>query len=309
MWFEGSVLMKDFPARLAELMQTVPYGSSEPMWNMVSSNVGQTLNDDGYVFHSQGTSGRDSIYVGVKNAMTAGSDANPNLNWHLGHRFFIVENYNPSTTTGANGTFNNLLHCGHRYHIVDDWNNSSYSTMVLHYRISITKDRVIITTSNGVALTRNESIRAFTYLGLMKRYSEELDSTASVIATNYDYPSNNYGWIRSLRNKQLVSGGIYTPKYRNFINDAIYKGWGGKFFATHIPLHASAEGYRGELDGVLVTPYHYDLSAQGRNVPENGYVTIEGKEYLSLYKPQYHQNRNNNFDENTVAYAFLIEKK
>ncbi|MGA4519179.1 hypothetical protein ACPA0F_18135 [Solibacillus silvestris] len=302
MWFEGSVLMKDFPLRLSQLMQTVPPGESEPMWRMVSTNIGSSLTDDGYVLHSLGTSGKDSIFIGVKNALTLG-------NWSRGHRFFIAENYTPGTATGVNGTFQNVVFNGQRYHWDDNWGGSTIDTLVLNYSISITKDRVIFVTSNNVALSRTESVRAFTYLGLMKRYSEELDSTASVIATNYDVNYNNYGSIRALRNKQLHAGPGYTPKYQRFLQDYGLKGWGNRFLATHIPLHLPTEGYRGELDGILVASYSNDAAGQGRTLPEHGSVTINGKEYLCVYKSYYHGSMHNNFDSNTTSNVYLIEKK
>lgn len=306
MWFEGTVLMKDFPERLAQLMQTVPPGASEPMWRMVSSNIGTTVTDDGYVFHSEGTSGKDSIYVGVKNAM---ADGNTRNKYSMGHRFFIAENYTPDNQMGVNGVFNNLLYTGHSYAHQDNWNGSDYDTYILQYRISITKDRIILITSNGVAVSRAECVRGLSYLGLMKRYSDELDSTACVIATNYSYPSNSYANIRVLRNKQLVAGAYYAPKYSAFLNANGLKGWGGNSLATHIPLHSDTEGYRGELDGMLVTSYMNAVDGLGRSLPEEGFVTIEGKEYFCVYKTYYHLDKHNNFDDTTKSYLYLIEKK
>ena len=304
MWFEGSVLAKEFPARLVELMQTTPPGESEPMWSMISSNVGSSLSDNGYVLHSTGTSGQDDIFIGVKN------DFHHSSYWHYGHRFFIAENYIPAASEGTNGELTNELYCGHRYHFSDNWGGTSVNTLIIDYKISVTKDRVIITTFNNVSLTRTESMRTLTYLGLMKRYSHETDSTASVIATNYDTQNNAYNSIRVLRNKQLVVGDSYNPRYTGFLQLYGLKGWGKKFFATHIPLHHSSEGYRGELDGMLVAAYSNDLSYQGRTLPEYGTVTIEGKEYLCLHKPYQHGSMHNNFDHggSSYSYAYLIEK-
>ncbi|MGM7682849.1 hypothetical protein ACSVDA_11915 [Cytobacillus sp. Hm23] len=301
MWFEGEVRVVDFPAKFAEILQTIPEGEDEPLWEMISSNVGETVDDDGYVFYSKGTSGEDNIYIGVQTDF-------PDVNWYFGHRFFITESYIPSDEPNTNGEWGRYITERHRYHNDSTYARVTEETAKIFYQISVTKDRVIIVTNNILPITDVNRINPVTYLGLIKRYSNEPDSSAGCIATSYGADKNYFNSVRLLRSRQKVFAPVYNVRYSNtFEISTGRKGYGGKFLATNIPLTYSVEGFRGELDGMLVTNFTSDY--QGPIVPNNGYVLIDGKEYLCVYKPEYHLSVHDNFNEDRKKYAYFIEKK
>lgn len=300
MWFEGVTTPEEFPELLKDLMTTIPPGKASPMWQMVSSNIGDTVDDDGYVFYSKGESGEDELYIGIKNAYSTTS-------WCYGHRLFIAESYVPSDTVGTNGAFTNVQYEALRYHYDNTWGNVDQYRLPLRYGISVNRDRVIITLRADRTHHNTHRVRSLMYLGLPNRYSDEADSTASLIATNYCYHYNYNNRIRTLKTKKRYEGSYYNVYHNETMPYVGRSHWSPHFMAMPVPIHRTDEGVRAELDGLLISDYYEEY--HGVNLPLEGDVVINGKPYLAIQKNYNHMGYHCSFDTNNRHKVYFIEKK
>ncbi|OKP89555.1 hypothetical protein A3844_06120 [Paenibacillus helianthi] len=314
MWFEGESSPRNIIATLASLITAVDESLSPPapLWENISSNVGSTLNDDGYVFRSRGSSGKDTILVTLKNAWI-GNGAIEN-SFSAGPTFGVVESYLPNETNGQNGSFSSyklseLL----RLAVNTSWYNINADNYRFKYTLSVTKDRIIITIrtnrpGQGTTYADTATIRNVLYAGLIKRYADEKGSGAVTLLSSYASQNNAYNSARTLKNLQNTGNGLYS--FNNGFVVENNRGFGGRLMiAVPMPLYNNVEGVRGELDGVLTT-VHKPLDGPTKSTPEDAYVLIDGKEYLCVVKPFFNQwSLSDNFSSRSgVSQALFIEK-
>lgn len=299
MWFEGITTPSEFKNVLINALQTVPPGESTPMWTMVSSNVGTTESDDGYVFYSSGSTGTEELYIGFKVPMKA--DA---LSFDGGHLFFIAENYQPGNM-GANGTFTNVISEYFRIWPPTGKYGDNPASLPLQYYFSITRDRVILVVK---PVYHDEYAHFILYLGLIKRYFPESDKWASIIATSHARQHNYRDSMRVLRTLAGDTGQIlryYGLSFNRIDSSTLSAAYVNGPFAT--PIVVGENGFaRGELDGILVSPYTTNLK-----VPKFGTAVINNKEYLILHKPyrQYSQHSNFISYSGSDNHTYFIEKR
>jgi hypothetical protein len=280
MWFEGDTTADKMPELLKSILEQATDETGQPMWRFVSSNIGTSPTDDGYVFYSKGSSGKDNLYIGFKNAYESGATS-----WHLGHRYFVTDSYQPSSTASQNGTFGDTLTDGFRYHENSTTTGVTKENHYLRYGINVNKDRVIIAICN--AFIGPSRVRNVLYLGLIKRYSNEIDSSAMTVVSLYTKSTtdnNSPSSVRMLRDGAQRNGGTYEVLNVNHQPTNAQRGWGKRFIANPILLSTSMEGVRGEMDGLLQVFYSGGTGSTGPNVPLEGDVVINGQPYLCLVR-------------------------
>jgi len=309
MWFEGFVRYLDLPQTLNSLITSIPQGESSPYWTMISSNIGTKLTDDGYVWYSKGSSGKDNIYIGMKNAFYASDQSK-------GFQVFVYENYIPNVTPGQNSNQPvglNMINANMNTMNISLGGSDSSKYGVFYY-LSVTRDRIILTirfpvsihdrfvdtTNNGYALINT------TYMGLIKRYSDEANSTGVTLATTHDVNANIY-LIRLLRGADGTPYQQYSPSYRYYTYATDYKSWGGDLLVVPNALYLENEGYRGELDGMLFA-CSFISYAYSMGTPIFSNVQVNGKDYLLITRSNSEQGQQDNFSAGG-QYVMLIEKK
>lgn len=308
MWFEGITTPKEFFGVLRDAITsaTVPVTNEDGTisqvapWTMVSSNVGSTTADDGYVFHSKGSSGKDSLFLGFTNAYHS--------SWNVGPQFFVAENYDPSTIADTNGVFTNRLHESFWLHETTSWGGATEDKMPLKYFISVNADRVIIGAMNVGFSHDPVRYRPLIYLGLMKRYSEERDSGAALIASTNGDVQNSYNWFRVLKDPRGNQNVRYMVETEPIQSSFLPSYGTHNFQAFPIPIYNTLgiEGVRGEMDGMLIV--RHASTSVGRNMIRDGKVMVNGEEYQALTKLYYSQSKHNNFGPSTTDYTLLIKK-
>lgn len=306
MWFEGEVHVRDFANKIKE--NILAQGawveiSSKPGGNDAAKPNGTDWDtDDGWVFHSLGSSLNDKIFVGMNPSYLSNNFSN----WYQGHKFFIAEDYTPNITPGENGYFTNQIWEYLKVHSGNGHAEMYEDTATIKYAMSVTADRIIIAVRNPYYYN-SYKIRNFIYLGLMKRYSEETDSTAAVIGAAQAINYNTYNSVRVLKDARLDMAQSYNVLNSEIVNN-YSKAYGDKFKAINVPLGKSTEGLRGELDGVLCARFYNNIGAVGRTHSEEGRVMIDGKEYIVIHRPYAHLGHCN-FSSLSTDFNFFIEVK
>lgn len=303
MWVEGRCKAKDFPSVIKENLTTIPVGQSSPLWEQISSNIGTTANDDGYVFHSKGTSGVDNLYIIIKNAELTDSS--------IGHNILVTDKYIPNTTDGQNGTIGDTLSEQIRYDQTDNFNGANMKDQfMIWYGISITKDRVIIVIRNPLSIGYTNGFVEVIYAGLINRYSKEVDSSAISLVTTHS-AVGDYRW-RMLRNKLQQTNAIYDLTYRDMLDIGMTGSQNGRgsnntMFTTPSLLYNSTEGIRGEVDGMLFSVGF----PSGNNQPYLfKKVKIGEKNYImASYSRGYTNGRYSKFAQQDTEYSLFIEMK
>jgi hypothetical protein len=292
MWVEGYCFSKDFPSTMEKHLTTIPSGQSEPLWQSVSSNVGGTSSsDDGYVFYSKGTSGKDNIYINVKNYY--------NGLWTDAHKISVTDSYTPNEVQGQNGKFGTLLTDNLRYHYDKTYNGTSMEDHTIWYGMSITKDRVIIVIRNPMSVGFVHGVVFTMYLGLINRYSNEIDSSAISMASSHNNNTGSAYNLRVLRNKQFQTNVQYELTHRDMLYSSFGtrssgRAFGNKMYVTPALVHHNVEGIRGEIDGML---FGVGTNDPLQRPPYFARVEIEGKKYIMVtyIESQYRTSYYNSF--------------
>jgi hypothetical protein len=318
MWFEGTCLPAQFPSVLASAMTTSTF------WTNISSNVGTTINDDGYVMCSTGSRGTDNIYIRFENAFY------DSANWFYGQLFSITEQYTPSSTSGVNGTFHSNTRSETLvYSDVDDtFGDGTKQNIKIDYKISVLADRVIIMVDNRKRTTFQSStgaIRNLMYLGLFERFYDELDSSACIIAaTNANLNKTNNG-LQVLRTMSR-----YTDQFASTQNQT---GWSSGLLVynpnmgvtnpsrvecvrelyVYVNSSLSKEMIRGRLIGIYNggLNYQYSTTYKKNNLPDFGYIKINGEDYFSFAKNLLNQGGfvNNIAHGDTYVEQYVVKKQ
>lgn len=208
-----------------------------------------------YILISQGTSGSDNIVLVLQPFTLFEPQGNP---------FYILacENYDPNT-------YENFVNrATYNYYLSSDSNNYAHNTnaMVTYY-LNVTPDRIFLATVLDPSVTTGGT--NCLYAGLMKRYSQESDSTAYVIAFGMRGPSTQ---PLVMKNKAGRLWTAYTPIWIN--HSYAPSVWGDLVFLSPVFLEGAYEGMRGELDGIYVARTDNMVNEDEVIVGSNRYKTI-----------------------------------
>ncbi|MGM7682848.1 hypothetical protein ACSVDA_11910 [Cytobacillus sp. Hm23] len=280
MYFEGKCLAKDLIPTIADHITNATDESGEPLWLMVSSNIGvrdSLNNNDGWVFKSSVS----NSCIGFKNGFY---DKDNDLDDHLkGYYCFTADSYTPSETPGQDGTFN--IEKNESMPLLDQWfNNYNPNNLPMRYYMSITKERVIIAYYSDVNVLHSRT--NLVYLG-KPAWSSDPGEEGFVMGTGIAHSYNYNGRVYQTGFHMQKSGTQHMIIKSILSNNP--KGWGGavypsKLFLTHW-------GIRGVLD-LLVCK-------QDGSFRKIDNITIDDIEYLAVELPSSStidgSNRLNNF--------------
>lgn len=300
MYIEGKCNLKSFVPDIVRHITDAVDSRGGKMWEMVSSKVGvvnTTNSDNGWVFKSQGSSGKDNLIISFSNGQRHTAVGN----WVWGNEVGVATDYTPGAP-GENGTFTGKLIDGMPI-VQTSWSDYSADNTPVRYFMSITADRVIIAYLADIVHSYSRS--NLIYLGKPVVTGAENDP-GCVLATALSYDYNAPGIIR-MTNPDLANTGtmdIYNARAE--IGDQA-RGWGGRLFPSQIVLHKSVlgrGGQRGLLDLFVVKQ-----DGQFRKIDN---VTIGSTEYFAFELPSSNvvgsTGYNNNFcpanSLNTHMYLF-----
>jgi hypothetical protein len=223
-------------------------------YTQISSNIPT----DGMVFYSKGMDGTSDFYIKLIDPV--------NFSLTVG----IYEKYVPNANQGIAGVFTN----GYEAPCIR-WNYGAQSARYdVNYIMNITKDRFIIFVEG--MLMETYACNVLTYVGLPKRYdpNDSNGNFAGLASTSY---SDKAGWSGSwcaLKNRALVNQQRYDQDY--YLPNRSF-GWASKLFYSPIFLGTSAEGPRGELDGLIM-----EMVDQNNEIRHLDTFTKNGKTYTVI---------------------------
>ncbi len=201
----------------------------------------------------------------------------------------VYEEYIPSDTAGLPGTFNNGLNSAS---VV--W-NSSYNDnrFEVDYVINATNKRVLIWVSGMRAETG--TMNSISYFGLPKRFATgDKDGTFAGFTMTANGYTNRYNTFNSLRSRNKEANYPYSMDY---YMPGRSLGWGNKLFFSPIVVGSTAEGARGELEGIHII----ERTDKNTEILHGDTFTHDGKNYM-LVTPT-----NVGYDLLRVTYDYLIE--
>lgn len=266
--YKGKINARQFATLLNTIL--VDAGYTE-----ISSNK----STDGFVYKSMGESGTDEFYVRI---------FDPNSN-RL--KVSIAEKYKPNTVLGIEGTFTN-------YYDTDciTWNTTiGDARLEIQYVININKDRIIIFVSGNPA--EANYCKSLSYIGLPKRYdpNDKGAGFAGITGTTRMPWNNEQNWV-ALRNRAQST--IFAYNTAAYI-PAKAVGWNNQLFFSPIIIGSSAEGPRGELDGL----YQIKSIDENNEVLHGDTFTQGGKTYMIIeVNPVY-----NSTETLSQVYDYVIE--
>lgn len=237
MYFTGTVAAKDLFSTILTKITQVQAGETEAWWKKESS-----LDSDG-VYTSKGSTGNERIVL----VLRPGTNG---FNFVAG----MARDYTPGAINTA-GAFDTL-----------DTQNVEYFTSVQNentmvtYDLSVTRDRVIIHVQGDklVAAWANTVI----FLGMPLRYDIN-DKKCVVKSASEDDTLNNA--CRVLEDSIGQTLQSYTWYY---IASPANPSWGNNYFVETFHFGKTAEGLRGEIDGLYGT--HPDGLVDGDIIDVNG---------------------------------------
>lgn len=180
----------------------------------------------------------------------------------------VYEDYTPSETSGLPGTFANGMN---QPSVV--WNSTyNYDRMEVNYVINATNKRVLIWVEGMKAETG--SVNSISYFGLPRRYaSDDKDGTFAGFTTTANGFTNRYNTFNSLRSRNKEANHPYQLDY---YLPSRSLGWGNKLFFSPIIVGSTAEGARGELEGIQVIERTDKLT----EIIHGDTFTHDGKDYM-----------------------------
>lgn len=243
--YKGKVNCRKFAKKLDEILKLEGYQE-------ISSNKPT----DGSVYHSKGTSGKDSIYLKIVDPTNMCLTAS------------VSKKYTPNATQGLAGVFQDELVTN-----IMQWSTGDNALLDVEYVINITLDRIIAYVHSGNGNAGNN--KNITYIGLPKRHDPNDKVPGFVgIATSTYSSIPNVNVFPSLYGRDLKRVNYNLEYYKP--SNAI--GWGGKLFFSPIYLHSADEGVRGELDSLFITKKIDDYQI---NKAQNTFEK-DGKTYLII---------------------------
>lgn len=262
--YKGKVKKSDLVGLLVDKLTTAPVGSGETYWKAVQSGKVDT---EGYVLFSKGKSGKDKIFIRIKDDMTNG-------------RIFMsmMEDYQPNNVVGLAGTAINESYQQH----VSYYNSTYASTMPVIYLLNFDRDKIMLVLRGDPGYSTSFPGYVLAWIGMPERLSNEPDSTAvSFAVSRYAYQltaagssaGGAYATLKTLRNRRRLTQQNYSMTY---IPNPRTKGAGGIISTSPIYLRDGQEGGRSKLAGVLPI-------FQSTTLPDfkNGdEITIDSKRYV-----------------------------
>ena len=204
-------------------------------------------------------------------------------------RMGVYEDYTPSPTVGLPGTFTNGM-----YQDSVLWNSTyNYDRMEVDYIINASNKHVLIWVSGMRAETG--SVNTITYLGLPKRYAtSDKDGTFAGFTSTANGWTNRYNTFNSLRSRNMEAN---YPYQLDFYMPTRSIGWGKRLFFSPIIVGSTAEGARGELQGIQVV----ERTDKTVELLHGDTFVYDGKNYM-LVTPTAH-----GYDLLRNTYDYLIE--
>lgn len=187
---------------------------------------------NGRVYKSTGIDGTNELYFNLKD---------PSSNYLT---IGVYEKYVPNPINGLAGVFTN----GYEGNSIV-WNSSaSAEREEVDYVFNINKDRLIIFIEGMKAEPNRRN--SLTYIGMPLRYDKDDKGNgfAGIAYTAYGSTTTNMLW-KVLRNRALQAQDNYLMDF--YLPSKSY-GWGGRVLFSPLFLGTTAEGARGELDGLLI---------------------------------------------------------
>lgn len=262
--YKGKVKKSDLVGLLVDKLTTAPVGSGEAYWKAVQSGKVDT---EGYVLFSKGKSGKDKIFIRIKDDMTNG-------------RIFMsmIEDYQPNNVVGLAGTAVNESVSQH----VAYYNSTYASTMPVIYHLNFDRDKIMLVLRGDPGYSASFPGYVLAWIGMPERLSNEPDSTAvSFAVSRYGYQltaagssaGGAYSTLKSLRNRRRLTQQNYAMAY---VPSQRTKGAGGIISTFPIYLKDTQEGGRSKLTGVLPI-FQNPVLPDFKNGDE---ITIDSKRYV-----------------------------
>lgn len=185
----------------------------------------------GAFFKSVGSSGQDNInvYIGAGN-----------LDAYAGNAMEIamLKDFDPVSFKQLDAMF---WHHATAQSTAIPVNYTAYT--YTDWYLDVSKDRILFVTC--LEPSASNPGNNYTYLGLLKRISQEMDSTAMTLSNGFFAPTS---YPKVMRNKANTSWFDMTPIYMNHSYSPSV--WGDYIFVSPIFLEGAYEGIRGEMEGL-----------------------------------------------------------
>lgn len=292
MFFEGTCKYIDLPETFHAAMTSIPSGETTPLWQMVSSNIGNTISDNGYVFHSKGSEGKHDIYVGLHKAFYAGGNTTGHSGYHQGWRFFKADGYTPAATADTNGTFENYVYNG--MPLAASSYNYRAETLDVKYLININKDRVILYVEPVTGDTN--FFPNMMWAGRPEAFDSR-DTEFNILGFMRDERFNYHSNVRASGDQYGVKGIDTTDSVHYDVNTENNR-LNGVMLPATIYL-GNRNTYRGKVD-MLVLP-------QDGTLRKKDTYMIGTKEYVGIEFP-YLNYKYNNFSRESTTKVYLVPK-
>jgi hypothetical protein len=244
MFFEGKCTATALIPTIITAMTTINPDDNLPYWENVSSNIGASKTDDGYVLHSNGSNGDNEIYIGFKPS---------NVYWHSRNRldygfvYFTGNKYKPNPVQGLNGTFEEY-HDGSMPIIragSEPFLGFALENIPMKYMINVNKDRVII--AYWCEMKTSESLQNVIYLGTPPVLADPNRKITINIAHLND--PRTYNFWGSTHGRGRATNQNYSPNYGTdgkgnhlisvsnmFNSNRLSRGWGNTFYPSSINI-------------------------------------------------------------------------
>jgi len=302
MFFKGNCFASDFPKIVRDCILTNDPNTGAPFWQMVSSNVGTSTSDDGYVFQSTGTNGSRNIIIGIKSEVNGFYVAPTSLSG--GFTVFVSNNYTPGTP-GTNGKFGNEYFVdGTSFIYNNNFNRFIFNTLQLSYYVSVKKDRVIIAYTNNIVDTNNNRTNVI-YMGA-PTWVKDFSADGNILGMTSSQSLTSNGYVRMTNSYVLNPSTANQEKVPILTNDPRPSGWGSYLYPQPIYIRGNNGGIRAKLDVYLLNNnYPNSVLRHGDSLIFNGIeYHVHGLSYqfspVNLY--------NNLININHANFMMLIPK-
>ena len=273
MYIEGTCVAENLVPSIVQHLKDATDNMGNKLWEMVSSNVGERIAaspNDGWVFKSKGSSGKDNLILGFSN----GPKYSQSYNWVLGNAMFVASDYKPGVP-GSNGKFTNQLSQAMPI-FAQDWNGYSEKNLPMRYFLSVTADRVICAYFSDVLHTHSRS--NLFYLG-KPAWTASPDDEGILMGSAIDDT-----WRQTAKVVMTEPYMVRDTDTEFYTVDAVLgaqaRGWGGKLYPSRLVLSSPSStrgGQRGILDLLVIRP-----DSQFRKVDT---VRIDDIEFLCVELP------------------------
>jgi hypothetical protein len=275
LFFQGSCTAKSLIPIVVNAMKSVNPDDGLPLWENVSSNIGNAKTDDGYVMYSKGENGQRDIFIGFKSE----NSFYINNRYDYGYTSFIANDYVPSENAGSNGKFDEIYMTGMPLIKGNGTEVMGFTaeTLPLKYMLNVNKERIILAYWTDLK-TPNAYVNVI-YSGRPSQLTDPNMRTSVMLSHMLDQSTQH---LASAHGNGVVTNMKISPSYsypwiihsRNSLYSAGRKsrGWGNTFFPSTMILYGS---YHGNLFGSL----DMFIALQEGTYRHGDSVTINNEEY------------------------------